>query len=709
MRTIAYWLTRARSPRPRMARAAASAKHRVIIEALEGRRLFSATDLTAATPAAAALVPAADLTATLPSPSVRSVNPANGATGVLRDSFISVEVNLPDGGIDPASLTDQTVYLYRRGTGERIRAVLNTSGAGDVIVLRPAAVLDPNTRYGFVVTDGVLDVAGAGFRPFITYFTTGASASNTDPNVHFDKVPLPATAGRQYLGLAIGPDNKLYAGTTTGEILRFPINRDGTLGVAEVLESLVAYDGGAPSFVTGLAFDPSSTADHLVLWVTRSAAAWEDAPDWTGKVTELTGPNLEDVQDRVIHLPRAVRDHVTDQPAFGPDGAIYFCQASTSSMGDPDLAWGNRKEHLLSAAILRLDPAKLGTGTLDALTFDAGGKYNPYAKDAPLTLYATGVRNAYDLVWHSNGQLYAPTNGSATGGNTPAGPGVPAVKDVAEPETDYLFRIRKGYYYGHPNPVRHEYVLNGGNPTAGVDPYELAEYPVGTKPDPHWQPAAFDMGMHESPDGAIEYHGSAFGGALDHKLLVVRYSGGGDVVALNVAADGSISGELTGMDGMTGFVNPLDLVEHQPTGNLYVAELGGQCITLLRVPGQDTTGGVDGAGGGGDGQSPAPTPIPDSDRTRVQRRLIRGIAKFASRHDLAAPDVSTTPGAELQSVMSDLKDKARRQVLVGRIDALAARKKYPLPNTDTYSLPQLRTLRRQVRRARTARPGRLTG
>ena len=86
---------------------------------------------------------------------------------------------------------------------------------------------------------------------------------------------------------------------------------------------------------------------------------------------------------------------------------------------------------------------------------------------------------------------------------------MPAITDVAEPETDYLFRIRKGYYYGHPNPVRHEYVLNGGNPTAGVDPYELAEYPVGTKPDPHWQPAAFDMGMHESPDGAIEYHGSA--------------------------------------------------------------------------------------------------------------------------------------------------------------------------------------------------------
>ena len=29
------------------------------------------------------------------------------------------------------------------------------------------------------------------------------------------------------------------------------------------------------------------------------------------------------------------------------------------------------------------------------------------------------MRNAYDLVWHSNGHLYVPTNGTAGGANTP--------------------------------------------------------------------------------------------------------------------------------------------------------------------------------------------------------------------------------------------------------------------------------------------------
>ena len=45
----------------------------------------------------------------------------------------------------------------------------------------------------------------------------------------------------------------------------------------------------------------------------------------------------------------------------------------------------------------------------------------PFAPDAPLTIYASGVRNAFDLLFTSDGKLYAPTNGSAAGGNTPGG------------------------------------------------------------------------------------------------------------------------------------------------------------------------------------------------------------------------------------------------------------------------------------------------
>ncbi|MEJ7676434.1 MAG: hypothetical protein WKG06_00845 [Segetibacter sp.] len=124
----------------------------------------------------------------------------------------------------------------------------------------------------------------------------------------------------------------------------------------------------------------------------------------------------------------------------------------------------------------------------------AGGTYNPYNPNAPLTIYASGVRNGYDLVWHSNGNLYVAANGSAAGGNTPAsvngtlrpdgttynGPSVPALSNVQQTQKDWLFRIVKGGYYGHPNPLRGEYVMNGGNPTSPIDPAQVTSYPLGT-------------------------------------------------------------------------------------------------------------------------------------------------------------------------------------------------------------------------------------
>jgi poly(A) polymerase len=68
--------------------------------------------------------------------------------------------------------------------------------------------------------------------------------------------------------------------------------------------------------------------------------------------------------------------------------------------------------------------------------------YAPTRPGAPVSIYATGVRNAYDLVFHSNGHLYAPVNGSASGGATPASPDglVPGIPIVTTPET---LRLRR--------------------------------------------------------------------------------------------------------------------------------------------------------------------------------------------------------------------------------------------------------------------------
>ncbi|HYO06027.1 MAG TPA: T9SS type A sorting domain-containing protein, partial [Phototrophicaceae bacterium] len=362
--------------------------------------------------------------------------------------------------------------------------------------------------------------------------------------------------------------------------------------------SLKTANGGTKRLAVGFAFDPSATATNLIAWVTHSTYVFLNGPDWDGKLTKLSGSSLQNVQDVLINLPRSVKDHLTNSIAFGPDGALYFTQGSNSAMGRADQTWGNRSEHLLSGAVLRLDVSKLGTLPLNVKTSESGGTYNPYNLNAPLTIYASGVRNAYDLVWHSNGSLYVPTNGSAAGGNTPAsvngtlrpngttynGPSVPSLTNVQQTQKDFLFRVLKGGYYGHPNALRGEYVLNGGNPTSGTDKAQVSAYPVGTKPDANWRGYAFDFQNNVSPNGAIEYKSSVFNGALKGKLLVVRYSQYDDIITLTPGTSKDITSSKAGASiaGFSGFIDPLDITENVTNGNIYVSEYGASKITLLR-------------------------------------------------------------------------------------------------------------------------------
>lgn len=573
------------------------------------------------------------LAAALASPSVSAVRPANGTTGVRRDAFIACDLSLPNGGLDPTTLNG-SVTVVRVSDGAVVPGTSGTSGGGDSIVFQPHVYLDPNTLYQFNVTVGVKDVTGTSMTPFSSTFTTGTVGGPAASAINFTKVEQAAAQAKEYTSVVIGPDGKLYAGTLDGVIQRFDVGADGTLSNKQSISTVNTANGGARSII-GLVFAPSSTSSNLVLFVTHTQQAETNGTNWTGKISRLSGANLGTYQDYVTNLPRSVRDHLTNQATFGPDGALYVSQGANTAMGAADLSWGNRNENRLSAAILRLDVNAIATritngqGALNAKTTEAGGTYNPYAPGAPLTLYATGVRNGYDLVWHSNGKLYTAVNGSAAGGNTPAsnttsgarppsgglysGPVIPGLTNVRETEHDWLFNVQQGKYYGHPNPSRGEFAFNGGNPTSGVDPQEIASYPVGVKPDVNWAPAAYDFGQSYSPNGMIEYKSDTFGGALKGKLLVVRYSGGDDIIALTPNLSGGIDASQTiaGIGGQAAFTDPVDLIEYRNPANasdprngmLFIAEFGGQKITLLRpsnvtVPPSPPPGpSTDGSGG----------------------------------------------------------------------------------------------------------------
>ncbi|PSR54646.1 hypothetical protein AHMF7605_14580 [Adhaeribacter arboris] len=559
---------------------------------------------------------------TNPRPYVTAVRPANGATNVALDQSVSVDLRYPGGNyIRTTTVNTSTVKLYSVSSSGAKTLVtgtaVNSTAAGDAVTL--SASLKLATTYEFQITDGVKDDNGNSLIPFSSRFKTTSVTQppgNLDGVSFTEKTLITTSFGSDgFTTLVIGPDHRLYAATSGGKIERWDINSDGTITNHKTISPF----GSSRRLLIGFHFAPSATASNLIAFISHSSPLFTGTPEWSGKISRinLNNPASPQVVDYVINLPRSYKDHSTNSIDFGSDGALYFTQGSATAMGSLDGAWGNRPEKILNGAVLRLDINKAQSQGLPVnVKTQEGGTYNPYSSNAPLTIYATGVRNAYDLVWHSNGSLYVPTNGSAAGGNTPAlpsgtvwsngskytGASIPAMTDVRQTMSDYLFRVVKGGYYGHPNILRHEYILNGGNPTSGSDPGEVTAYKVGTPKEPNYRGYIYNFGLNKSPNGIIEYRSNAFGGKLRGKMLVCRFSGGDDLMVLAPSASNPNSITVTEGIKVPGlrrpFSNPLDVIEDVKTGNLYLSEYydangdGQPRITLLKADKPATSGAV---------------------------------------------------------------------------------------------------------------------
>ncbi len=237
-------------------------------------------------------------------PSVVRTRPADRDGNIVPgDLFVAADVDLPYGGnvVDGATLNSDSVRLYRTHDQLAVSAVVNTSGAGDAIVLRPMQTLDAGTEYTFEVTDLAKDTGGHAFQPYTAHFWTSAGQRLGEFPAAFEKIKLPTARGHMFTCVTIGPDHRLYASTLSGHIFRYAILTDGVLSAPEAIETINIAAGRA-RLITGITFDPAAKADHLVLWVShgelpdggeKGQAAIRGANDWTGKITRLQGPSLE--------------------------------------------------------------------------------------------------------------------------------------------------------------------------------------------------------------------------------------------------------------------------------------------------------------------------------------------------------------------------------------------------------------------------------
>ncbi len=386
----------------------------------------------------------------------------------------------------------------------------------------------------------------------------------------------------QNTACAIGPDGHLYVvsmnyhGRTGGaQLIRYLLDSEGRpQGAKEVVH---AWDGDAAAQPIGIAFDPAATPLQPIAWIAlgqslQGHSGWSDP--WAGRIFRATlpptgSPEKAKLELKITNLPHAF--HTVNDIHFGPDQKLYICCGSTTTSGwEP-----HQTEQLLSGAILQADVASI-RGTLDVKTAD-GGTYNPFASDAPVELFATAIRQPYDCTWHPNGRLYACTNQNDVNGQTGSGSGIPDVINQKPPE--FLAIIERGKTYGFPNAARGEFVLMGGNPTAGEDGWtEIDAYPAGIHPPPTFDPDLLhridDIGGG-SANGILSYRAS---GPL-HQHLVSCFYSADKIYTFVLAADGRVSGRdpLRDEDGQPMKIErPLDICEHPTAGHLYVAAYGQQ-------------------------------------------------------------------------------------------------------------------------------------
>ncbi len=375
--------------------------------------------------------------------------------------------------------------------------------------------------------------------------------------------------------------------------------------------------GGSVNNMLGIAIDPDSnpaTEIHLYL-----AYSDDNGSPYQGKIARAVstdgGASYTTNEDFITGLARSAFDHQTNGLDFGPDNCLYISQGNNSNAGY-DTA---HAESRLSSAVLRAC-FKDATGGVDP-AFDGNCGAGNSQQACGVEVYASGLRNPYDIVWHSNGRLYNADNDANQGFRDNCGSeannfGCPCQEPPVEPIGDEINLIEQGMYYGSPNPYRANpsgLQCNGGTDggdscvtdancgggglcqdlsslcTDSIcgeqaqchyfgwnDPPQAGEDPNGVYKEPIAQIGALLDGMTEYRSRFEGRFPGSFCSDWNGDLLIT--GGPGSLRRFTLSSDGEAATDqgTAGLNGAGG----LDVVVG-PDGTIYVADLNAGKVTYL--------------------------------------------------------------------------------------------------------------------------------
>jgi glucose/arabinose dehydrogenase len=352
--------------------------------------------------------------------------------------------------------------------------------------------------------------------------------------------------------LAFGPDGRLYVGQLDGRITALTLTNGGAAAVEEIMPA------GQLGNLLGIAFNAGDPLSPVTLYVSHTRL-YEgiDGPAFAGTISKLVAPDFAP-EAIITGLPVSAEEHGTNGIAFDGAGRLFIAQGAGTNAGVPSERHA-RDESPLSAAILVADVSDHDfNGELMYETAEDGAVD---LVSGDVRVYASGLRNPYDLVVHSNGRIYATDNGAnAADGDASTG----CASSGAGPNgPDELDLIIEGRYYGHPN-------RNRGRTDERQCTYRRVDDDSGES-----TPPIATLAYYVSADGMAEYTSDALGADGRGDLIYVEWAKG-HVWRVDLADDGT-SVETISPLLEEPLQRPID-VAIGPDGTIYMAEMGADRI-----------------------------------------------------------------------------------------------------------------------------------
>lgn len=360
--------------------------------------------------------------------------------------------------------------------------------------------------------------------------TLDYSATAEQP-ISFSTKALLNTAGKPFqiarpTNVVLGPDLKLYIGTMEGFVVRLEFDVF-TLKVENKCQSSAP---GSDRTVLGLTFSPFDTnlADPK-LYISTSTLFWKQRGEemmhggWANGKIQMMRRNvggfcLGVTKDVITGLPVSNYDHGVNSMTWDSQGNMYIAIGSATNAGvaEPDNAFGNVADSPLSAAIV--------IAYMSKPSFNGSVKYDQYrdpgtAKQisGDVEVFASGVRNTYDLVVHSNGELYATSNSANEGFGKVSTSCDTETEDVGT-WSDQIIHVSRDSYHGHPNRNRGRF-----------DKRQCTFYSAETHPNGVDGVFVKPLSLVESStDGIIEYRANTFNFQLRNDLFASKFAVGSD-------------------------------------------------------------------------------------------------------------------------------------------------------------------------------------